>query len=120
MLTAVTTFEWPLKVILGSASSIDPLIGYILVSNSGNNHCLKHYFLIVLPSLPVVLCKFQILTVPSSDPDAAIISFGWKQTVLTESKCLFPKSVFSKCSQSIHIYPLIVTLGFQILGCANC
>jgi hypothetical protein len=26
--------------------------------------------------------------VPSSEPEAAIISSGWKQTVLTESKCL--------------------------------
>lgn len=86
IITDVTTFVCPLKVILGSASSKAPL----KYNKVGQNLLLAPplFFSYFFPSLPASRFKFQIFTVPSSDPEAAIISFGWKQTVLTESRCL--------------------------------
>lgn len=77
IITDVTTFVCPLKVILGSASSKAPLkynkVGQnLLLAPPPSPFFLSYFF----PSLPASRFKFQIFTVPSSDPEAAIISFG--------------------------------------------
>jgi hypothetical protein len=67
-------------VILGSASSKAPLLEKKEFKTQNNKYTdiflSLFYFLAAFPSFPVARCKFHIFTVPSSEPEAAIISSG--------------------------------------------